>query len=65
MSAQLNPLSDDTHVVRERRFSSRAELEGIVQQLRDSNATGTLSVHFSQGGIGDITFQERQRIKEK
>jgi hypothetical protein len=63
MATHLSPLSDQSHVVRERRFSTQSELDRIVQQLRDAHATGTLSVHFSQGGVGDITFQERQRIQ--
>jgi hypothetical protein len=49
-------------LVRDRTFPAAAPLDEIVSMLRDSDATGTLSVDFNEGGIGSIRFSERKRV---
>lgn len=54
-------LSESHHLVRERQFPNENIAE-IIRSLRESSATGTLSIDFANGGVGTIRFSERKKI---
>lgn len=60
--ARDSHVSESHHIVRERQFSPATPLDEIRRTLHDSRATGTLSIDFSDGGIGTIRFSERKKI---
>jgi hypothetical protein len=55
-------ISESHHIVHDRVFPASRDLNFIEQILRESGATGTLSVDFSSGGVGTIRFSERKKI---
>ena len=55
-------VSESHHLVRERRFDARTPLDDIARTLRESRATGTLTVDLAQGGVASVTFRERQGV---
>lgn len=50
------------HLVRERRFETRAGLLAILAELARTHSTGVLRLDISQGTVGAITFEERTRL---
>lgn len=42
-------------------FPSR-ELDTVMEILRRAGATGQLSIHFTQGGIGRVVFREERKV---
>lgn len=59
---KLSHVSESHHIVRDRVFPASRDLNFIERILRESSATGTLSIDFSNGGIGSIRFSERKKI---
>jgi hypothetical protein len=55
-------VSEATAVVRERTYHRDSDISYILGLLRTTAATGTLRIDLSQGGVGAIRFEERQRI---
>jgi len=53
-----------TAVLRERHFDPSIRIEDIMLALRAGHATGTLTIHLSQGTQCGITFEERQHIDD-
>lgn len=67
MAAAAAPAAAATkmEVRRERTFSLRSHrisLLDILGILHAERATGTLSIDFSQGGVGTIRFEEKTKI---
>ena len=50
------------HIVRERDFIP-SQLDEVMFVLRETRATGTLTVSFNQGGVGTVRFVETQRVQ--
>lgn len=55
-------ISESSHIVRDRVFPTSRDLNFIEQILRESSATGTLSIDFANGGVGTIRFSERKKV---
>ena len=55
-------VSEAHHLVRERSFPPSTSLDAIAREIKSSGATGKLTVDFSTGGIGRITFHERKKV---
>lgn len=58
-SAQV---SEATAVVRTRTYHRDSDISYLLGLLRIQGATGTLHVDLSQGAVGSIRFEERQKI---
>ena len=58
-----NHVSEATAVVRERTYHRDTDIAYLLGLLRNTAATGTLRIDLSQGGVGNIRFEERQAIK--
>lgn len=50
------------HIVRERVFIP-SQLDEVMFVLRETRATGTLTVSFNQGGVGTVRFVETQKLE--
>lgn len=61
-SAPVAPASTTHTLSRERRFETRAGLLAILAELTRTHSTGVLRLDISQGTVGAITFEERQRL---
>ena len=55
-------VSEAHHLVRERSFPPSTSLDAIARELKGTGATGKLTIDFSTGGIGSITFHERKKV---
>lgn len=55
-------ISEATAVIRERTYHRDSDIAYVIGLLRNQAATGTLRIDLSQGGVGGIRFEERQRI---
>lgn len=53
---------EETAVVRTRTFACSAEIDSIVEELRNGRCTGKLSINLSQGGVTAVTFEDFQKI---
>ena len=62
MTTPAEPPDDTFHLTCERRFDPATPLDYIAAMLRELHSTGTLTVDFSSGGVGSVTFRERQRL---
>ena len=56
------PEQETHHLHRERAFSPSANINEILRNLRETHATGTLSVDINEGGVGSIRFSERKKV---
>lgn len=55
-------VSEATAVVRVRTYHRDEDIAYLLGLLRIQAATGTLHIDLSQGGVGSIRFEERQKI---
>ena len=54
--------SESHHLVRERSFPPSSSIDTIIRTLRSERVSGTLTIDFSQGGVGSVTFREKKKI---
>lgn len=57
------PAATSHALVRERRFNPRDGLYAILLALHESRATGRLCIDMTQGSVGGVSFEERQRLQ--
>lgn len=60
----MTAVSEKTHIVFEKSFSNKSDIEEVLQQLHDAKETGVLMIHIRSGGIGAVTFEERVKLTE-
>jgi hypothetical protein len=60
--APAAPASTAHTLTRERRFDPRDGLYAILLALHESRATGRLCIDMSQGSVGGVSFEERQKL---
>lgn len=58
-------VNEATSVIRERTYHRDTDIAYVIGLLRNQAATGTLHIDLSQGGVGSIRFEERQRISTR
>lgn len=62
----MTPVAVEAHyLVRTRTFERRAVihvLDELIDLLNLDRSTGQIIIHVTQGGIGGLSFEERQRI---
>ena len=61
-TAPSETASESHSVVRERTFDNGMDIDYLLGLLRNQRVTGTLRIDLSQGGIGGIRLEERQKL---
>lgn len=60
-AATARPAQSHT-LVREVRFPARTDLSFIIEFLRAQDATGTLEIALSEGGVRTVCFREERVV---